>query len=142
MISPTPPLRHTVQVRPGLGLELREASSYLGPDHSSTLRARHSLGRWRGEAGDAQGAADTLAELVPHYVRVLGPDHPRTLSTRHNLAYWRGETGDAQGAAETLAELVPHFLRVLGPDHPDTLRIVNALARWQERAMISDAPSA
>jgi hypothetical protein len=100
MISPTPPLRHTVQVRPGLGLELREASSYLGPDHSSTLRARHSLGRWRGEAGDAQGAAETLAELVPH------------------------------------------FLRVLGPDHPDTLRIVNALARWQERAMISDAPSA
>ncbi|CAM5696435.1 hypothetical protein [Streptomyces canus] len=53
-----------------------------------------------------------------------------------------GEAGDAQGAADTLAELVPHFLRVLGPDHSDTLRIVNALARWQERAMISDAPSA
>ncbi|MFF0097202.1 hypothetical protein ACFYSF_45905 [Streptomyces canus] len=73
-------------------------------------------------------------------MRVLGPDHPDTRSTRHSLG--RAGTGDAQGAADTLAELVPHFLRVLGPDHPDALRIVNALARWQERAMISDAPSA
>ncbi|MET9459927.1 tetratricopeptide repeat protein, partial [Streptomyces canus] len=71
----------------------------LGPDHPDTLSTRHSLGRWRGEAGDAQGAAETLAELVPHFLRVLGPDHPDTLSTRRNHARWRGEAGDAQGAA-------------------------------------------
>ncbi|MDH6493689.1 tetratricopeptide repeat protein [Streptomyces sp. SAI-127] len=109
-------------------------SSYLGPDHSSTLRARHSHARWRGEAGDAQGAADTLAELVPHYVRVLGPDHRDTLSTRRNHARWRGETGDAQGAADTYAELVPRYLRVLGPDHPDTLTVRHNLAYWRGEA--------
>ncbi|MEU0948328.1 hypothetical protein ABZ379_37420 [Streptomyces canus] len=74
--------------------------SHLGRDHSSTLRAWHSLGRWRGEAGDAQCAADTLAELVPHFLRVLGPDHPDTLRFVNALARWqeRAMNSDAPSA--------------------------------------------
>ncbi|MFF9089879.1 tetratricopeptide repeat protein [Streptomyces sp. NPDC014991] len=66
------------------------ARSHLGPDHLATLITRHNLAYWRGEAGDAAGAAAAFAELLEEMLRVLGPDHPSTLSTRHNLAYWRG----------------------------------------------------
>ncbi|MES4890415.1 tetratricopeptide repeat protein, partial [Streptomyces sp. NPDC096012] len=38
---------------------------HLGPDHPDTLTARHNVVRWRGEAGDAQGAVDELAALLP-----------------------------------------------------------------------------
>ncbi|WP_010359683.1 tetratricopeptide repeat protein, partial [Streptomyces acidiscabies] len=61
----------------------------LGPDHPDTLATRHSLARWRGEAGDAAGAATAFAELLDDFLRVLGPDHPHTLTTRNNLAHWQ-----------------------------------------------------
>ncbi|MGW3098732.1 hypothetical protein ACWDCC_35420 [Streptomyces sp. NPDC001102] len=53
---------------------------HLGADHRDTLAARHQLARWRGEAGDASGAAASLADLLDDGVRVLGADHPHTLS--------------------------------------------------------------
>ena len=66
------------------------AARHLGPDHPSTLQARHELGYWRGESGDFAGAADSQRKLLADRLRVLGPDHPNTLGTRANLAYWRG----------------------------------------------------
>ena len=48
-----------------------------GPDHPDTLTARHSLAFWTGEAGDAAGARDQFAVLLPIRERVLGPEHPR-----------------------------------------------------------------
>ncbi|SER03038.1 tetratricopeptide repeat protein [Actinokineospora terrae] len=110
------------------------AHHYFSPDHLDTLAIRHNVARWRGEAGDAAGAAHALAELLDDYLRVLGPDHPDTLITHHNLAYWRGEAGDPAGAAQTLTELLNHHLRVLGPDHPHTLTTRHNLARWQASA--------
>ncbi|MFD7785490.1 tetratricopeptide repeat protein [Streptomyces nojiriensis] len=113
------------------------AHTRLGPDHPSTLAARSALARWRGEAGDAAGAAAALAELLPDRLRVLGPDHLDILATRHNLAYWRG---DAAGAAAATAELLPEIVRVLGPDHPDTLATLatlatrSSLAYWRGKA--------
>jgi hypothetical protein len=112
---------------------------HLGPDHPSTLIARHNLAVWRGEAGDAGGAASALAEVLEDRVRVLGPDHPSTLITRNQLARWRGETGDAGGAASALAELLEDEVRVLGPDHPDTLITREGLAYWREQAGETDA---
>ncbi|MGW2938989.1 FxSxx-COOH system tetratricopeptide repeat protein [Streptomyces sp. NPDC001156] len=103
----------------------------LGPDHPDTLNARHNLASWRGSAGDAAGAATTLAELLEDLMRVLGPDHPQTLDARHNLAHWRGEAGDAAGAATAFAELLEDLMRVLGPDHPHTLITRHNLASWQ-----------
>ncbi|MGW2363679.1 tetratricopeptide repeat protein [Streptomyces phaeofaciens] len=54
---------------------------------------------WQGKAGDPDGAAAALAELLPVRERVLGPEHPYTLITRHELAYWQGKAGDPNGAA-------------------------------------------
>ena len=41
--------------------------------------------RLTGEAGDAAGARDQFAALVPVQERVLGPEHPETLMARRNL---------------------------------------------------------
>ncbi|MFD4865235.1 tetratricopeptide repeat protein [Streptomyces sp. NPDC058412] len=107
---------------------------HLGPDHPSTLAARHNLAHWQGRAGDPTGAAAALATLLEDRVRVLGPNHPDTLDTRHNLADCRGKAGDLAGAAAALATLLPDYLRVLGPDHPDTLTARHNLAYWQGEA--------
>ena len=104
-----------------------------GPEHPDTLAARHELARWAGEAGDAAGARDQLAALLPIRERVLGPEHPDTLGTRHNVAYWTGHVGDAAGARDQLAALLPIRERVLGPEHPDTLATRHNLARWTGR---------
>lgn len=106
----------------------------LGAEHPDTLTARHNLAAWRGEAGDATGAATHFAELLPLRERVLGGDHPDTLATRHNLAHWQGAAGDAHGAVAGFASLLPDCLRVLGADHPDTLAVRHALAVWRGEA--------
>ena len=84
------------------------ASGCLGPEHPDTLTARGNLARWTGEAGDAAGARDQFAALLPIVERVLGPEHPGTLITRDSLAYWTGEAGDAAAARDQFAALLPH----------------------------------
>jgi hypothetical protein len=66
----------------------------LGPEHPETLRARHELAHWIGEAGDPAEARDRLAELLPIREGVLGPEHPETLITWHVLAFWTVRKGD------------------------------------------------
>ena len=61
----------------------------LGPDHPDTLGARFNLAYWRGEAGDAAGAATAFKEMLTDFLRVLGPDHRYTLAAEGNLARWR-----------------------------------------------------
>jgi CHAT domain-containing protein len=85
-------------------------------------------------AGDAAGARDQYAALLPIRERVSGPEHPDTLSTHHELAYWTGEAGDAAGARDQYAALLPIRERVLGPEHPDTLTTRANLAQWTGRA--------
>ena len=110
-----------------------ESDAY-GPEHPDTLAARHDLACWTGEAGDAAGARDQFAALLPIRERVLGPEHPDTLTTRHELARWTGEAGDAAGARDQFAALLPIRERVLGPEHPDTLTTRHDLARWTGEA--------
>ena len=62
----------------------------LGAGHPATLTARANLASWTGQAGDAAGARDQYAALVPVMERVSGAGHPYTLTTRGNLAYWTG----------------------------------------------------
>ena len=66
----------------------------LGPDHPSTLSARHELARWTGEAGNPVSARDQFAALLPIRERVLGPDTRWTLATRRNLDYWTDKAAD------------------------------------------------
>ena len=111
-----------------------EHASLLGAEHPATLITRSNLASWRGEAGDAAGAAAAFGELQPIMARVLGADHPDTLTTRNNLASCRGEAGDAAGAAAAFEELLPIRARVLGADHPDTLTTRSNLAFWRGKA--------
>ena len=111
----------------------REDDAY-GPEHPDTLAARDNLAHWTGEAGDAAGARDQYAALLPIHERVLGPEHPDTLTARGNLACWTGEAGDAAGARDQYAALLPIDERVLGPEHPDTLTARANLARWTGEA--------
>ena len=105
-----------------------------GPEHPETLAARGNLAGWTGRAGDAAGARDQFAALLPIHERVLGPEHPDTLVVRHELAVWTGEAGDAAGARDQLAALLPVRERVLGPEHPHTLAARGNLAGWTGEA--------
>jgi hypothetical protein len=67
--------------------------------HPRTRGARADLAAWTGEAGDAAGARDQFAALLPIRERVQGPEHPHTLTTRSNLAYWTGKTEEAAPGA-------------------------------------------
>jgi len=64
---------------PGAGRELRDA-----------LTVRRELARWTGEAGDAAGARDQLAELLPVVKEALGGQHPDTLAVQRQLGHWKG----------------------------------------------------
>ena len=99
-----------------------DASAYAaGPEHPGALATRSELAYSIGLAGDAAGARDQFAALVPVAERVLGPEHPDTLAARASLAYWTGQAGDAAAARTQFAALLPVAERVLGPEHPDTL---------------------
>ena len=111
----------------------RDGGDY-GPEHPSTLGARNQFAIWTGMAGDAAGARDRFAALLPVAERVLGAEHPDTLTTRHDLASWTGETGDAAGARVQFAALLPVAERVLGAEHPGTLSTRHDLASWTGRA--------
>jgi hypothetical protein len=106
------------------------ADDARGPEHPRTLAARHELARLTGMAGDAAGARDELAALLPVTERVHGPDHSGTLAARRELARWTGEAGDAAGTRAQSVALWPVIERVLGGDHPDALAVRHELARW------------
>lgn len=108
--------------------DARTTDGAHGPEHPDTLVARHGLARWTGEAGDAVGARDQFAALLPILERVQGSDHPDTLNARHELARWTAATGDAAGARDQYAALLPAHEQVFGPDHLVTLNAYNNLA--------------
>ena len=111
----------------------RDDDAY-GPEHPDTLLARGYLARWTGEAGDAAGARDQCAALLPVRARVFGPEHPSTVTTRTSLARWTGEAGDAAAARDQYAALLPIEERVLGPEHPETLTTLSNFARFTGQA--------
>ena len=84
----------------------REYDAY-GPEHPATLAARADLADWTGQAGDAAGARDQFAALVPVLERVLGPEHPATLAARANLASWTGRRGMRPGPVTSSPRCCP-----------------------------------
>ena len=105
-----------------------------GPEHPHTLTAHARSALWAGVAGDAAGARDQFAALLPIRERVLGPEHPDTLLARNDVARWAGEAGDAAGARDQFAALLPVCERVLGPEHSQTLAARTSFARWAGEA--------
>jgi TIR domain len=84
---------------------------------------------WK-EDGDAAGARDRLAALVPVFERALGSEHPDTLAVRVHLANSTGAAGDAAGARAQFLAVMPVFERVLGLAHKDTRLARAGLDRW------------
>ena len=107
-----------------------DAAGVPGPEHPGALAARSELAYSTGQAGDAAGARDQFAALLPVTERVLGTEHPDTLATRASLAYWTGQAGDAAAARDQFAALLPVTERVLGTEHPDTLTSRHNLANF------------
>jgi len=124
----------------GLIADAHGGDDAYGPEHPDTLSARSNLALWIGEAGDAAGARDQLAALLPIRERAQGPEHPYTLTARHNLAVSTGQAGDAASARDQLAALLPILERVQGPEHRGTLATRNQLAIWT--GMAGDAAGA
>ncbi|MFE1877730.1 tetratricopeptide repeat protein, partial [Streptomyces sp. NPDC059496] len=120
---------------------LEDCLRVLGPDHPDTLRARHNLASWQGEAGDPAGAADAYATLLEDGVRVLGPDHPHTVATRSNLAYWQGEAGDQDGAASAYTRPLEGSFLMFGPATHAMLAAIARHNREERRGEHGDARS-
>src|SRR5690242_13923970 len=78
-----------------------------GPEHPGVLASRSEMAYSAGQAGDAAGARDQFAALLPVAERVLGPEHPDTLAARASLAYWTGQAGNAAAARDQFAALPP-----------------------------------
>ena len=110
----------------------RETS--LGPEHPESLAARASVARITGLLGDAEGARDQFAALLPVLLRVLLPDHQLVRTARASLARWTGEAGDAMGARDQFAALLPVAERVRGPEHQETFAMRASLAGWTGEA--------
>ena len=109
-------------------------SDVYGPEHPDTLGTYYDLARLTGWAGDAAGARDQFAVLLPISEQVQGPEHPNTLATRHSLARWTGRAGDATAARDQLAALLPIRQQVQGREHPGALASRHELAYWTGEA--------
>jgi tetratricopeptide (TPR) repeat protein len=100
----------------------------LGLNDAITLRARASLARWRGLAGDAHGAKDDFRELVDAYTLVLGEHARETLSARSSWARWRAEDHEEAEAVQAYRDVLKDQIEVLGADDSDTLKTRNNYA--------------
>ena len=125
-------------MRPGPGTSsprcCPSASGCPAPSTRTPWAPARDLAFWTGEAGDAAGARDQFAALLPVRERVSGAEHPDTLTDRWHLALWTGAAGDAAGARDQYAALLPVRERVSGAEHPDTLTTRGQLARWTGEA--------
>ena len=107
----------------------------LGAEHPDTLAARANLAHWTGQAGDAAGARDQYAALLPVQERVLGrrapghADHPRQPRPLD-----RARRGMRPGPATSTPRCCPYRSGCSGAEHPDTLGTRANLATCTGRA--------
>jgi broad specificity phosphatase PhoE/Tfp pilus assembly protein PilF len=104
----------------------------LGPDHTSTLDALHTLGNFYENQWKLQEAEEMYQRAVVGLERVLGPDHTSTLDALHTLGNLYKDQWKWQEAEEMYQRVVVGLERVLGPDHTSTLDAVHALGNLYE----------
>ena len=92
---------------------------------------RFDFALWTWRAGDAAGARDLFATLLPVIERVSGPRIGTPWHAQPRL--FHREAGDAAGARDQYAALLPVEERVLGPKHA-TQDVRDNLAYWTRRA--------
>jgi tetratricopeptide (TPR) repeat protein len=99
-------------------------------ERADGLDERADLARLLGKGGDAAGARETYAELLPRCVQRHGERDPRTLGVLASLAEWTGEAGDRQRARELYETLIPELEQVLGVRDPITIYAKLDHANW------------
>jgi hypothetical protein len=99
-------------------------------ERADGLDERAELARLMGKGGDAAGARDAYAELVPRCVQRFGERDPHTLGIRAGLAEWTGEAGDPRHARELYETLIPELEHVLGARDPITVYAKLDRANW------------
>jgi tetratricopeptide (TPR) repeat protein len=104
-----------------------EDDAYLR-EHPYALAARSALADLTFQEGDAVGAHNMYAALLPIMERVRGPEHWETLTIRAKLAYSLGQAGDAVEARDQAAALLPVAERVMDPEDIAVLTIRLILA--------------
>lgn len=102
----------------------------FGPEHHSTLGARHQIGELRRQLGDRIGARDELMAAAQGIRRTLGDQHPESLAVQLTAAVCVGEAGDAAAAVTEFDRLIPLLTAVLGYDHQHTLLARHTRALW------------
>jgi hypothetical protein len=98
--------------------------------HDPSIGNRMRLARLTGQTGDAAGARDRYADLLPASERANGPDHPDTLAIRAGVAEWTGEAGDQRGALDAYRDLLPDLRRVRGEHDLVTIHARLDEANW------------
>jgi hypothetical protein len=79
----------------------------LGPDHATTLAAKHELAQTYNLQGKFVEGATLWKEVLEKRRTILGDEHPDTLNTIHNLAltYWsQGKLIEAVALEEEVLE--------------------------------------
>ncbi|MGW2572431.1 hypothetical protein [Streptomyces sp. NPDC001537] len=110
-----------------------ETQRIFGPDHRSSLSARHDWAGRVGAAGDPVKAADLYRALARDYTRIHGAHHRGALAAQREQARWTREAGGRAEAAKLYAYLAQHYRTVLGPDHRLTRTTETVLRELQAR---------
>jgi tetratricopeptide (TPR) repeat protein len=71
----------------------------LGPDHPSTLTARHQVAHYLGACGRGEEALRVFEQVYADRVRVLGADHPSTLITKRRIESFSRTAATEEGTA-------------------------------------------
>ncbi|WP_236706393.1 FxSxx-COOH system tetratricopeptide repeat protein, partial [Frankia sp. ACN1ag] len=93
----------------------------LGPDHTDSLRAAHTLAAALADLGDHKAARALDEDTLARRTRLLGADHADTLRSASQLALRLAALGDPASARALDEDTLRRRRRVLGPDHPHTL---------------------
>jgi len=125
-----PPIANETQTGKTKALEILAVDSVvakensLGPDHTDTLGAMHTLGLVQSEVGSPAGAEQTWRKILTIRER----DSPYSaLAVRSNLGFVLVEQGKYQEAEEIAQQLLPALQKRYGKESPQALGTLRQL---------------
>lgn len=107
------------------------ATRHHGAQHSTTLRARQSLGVMLIQSRRLTEAVQVLRELLGDCKRALGPSHLLSISVLSNLGMALRFSGDLHSSAPFYQQAHARALERFGATHPLTLDLANNLAVYE-----------
>jgi tetratricopeptide (TPR) repeat protein len=111
----------------------------FGPDHARTLAVVHELALAMWSAGDSDGAAGLLEQVLDRTNSSLGANHPSSLAAKGDLAAVLFELGQAEEAGSLEREALESARIYLGKTHSVTCVLAWNRALNYERCGDSDS---